>query len=521
MITDSFEDLGREVDCHLRGFNVGIEKEGLRSDLNGFLSTKNHPTRLGHKLTHPYITTDYAETLLELITPVFKNSSELRHFLAEVHKFTLLGMEDELMWPASMPLKLPEDAKIAIADYGEVFAGRMKSVYRMGLGHRYGRSMQAIAGLHYNFSFKSELINFLFSQSDECDFLKFKNQLYFKVIRNFRSTNWMIPLVFGASPCVDESFLVGKNHHLQKLFRDTFGLEYATSLRMGGLGYTSSAQKDLGICYNALETYIATLERGRQESYPDYQKIGVKVDGEYRQLNDHLLQIDNEFYSTLRPKQPAASGESALLALHRRGVEYIEVRLTDLDPWSPIGVAKETMDFYQVYLSYCLIKESPLLSSKRCQEIENNFDLVVKEGRNPKLVLSEGDKKEDVFSKAKRVLTDMIEFSQKYSSFKGHQASLKSLFAKLENPDLLPSQILLNEASKTSFHQYVLELGKKHKSTLLGQNGLDQYQKRLAQVAKTSLEEERKLFAHQTGEFDQYLVDYFNSIKIPAMELTQ
>ena len=162
-------------------FQFGIEKEALRVDVRGNIAKSDHPNGLGHKLTHPEITTDYGEALLEFITPVYKDPEEVLDYLTALHQFTYKHLSsEEVIWPASVPARIGTDEDVRVADYGNSNYGQLKSLYRLGLGYRYGRKMQSIAGLHYNFSFTKEVLNALYQDSSkELDFDSFKNELYF------------------------------------------------------------------------------------------------------------------------------------------------------------------------------------------------------------------------------------------------------------------------------------------------------------------------------------------------------
>lgn len=368
----------------LRRLQRGVEKESLRVDPDGGLAQTPHPVALGSTLTHPCITTDYSEALLEFITPVARSIDETLAQLREIHQFVDRELQSELLWNASMPCRLGSDAEIPVARYGSSNSGRMKTVYRLGLGHRYGRHMQTIAGIHYNFSIDDGLWPLLLEGPVTQAAV---TEAYFGLIRNFRRWSWLLIYLFGASPALDRSFLPDTPHTLETLSDDTLFSPYATSLRMGDLGYQSSAQEHLDVCYNQLASYVATLKQGILEPHPDYERIGVCVDGEYRQLSAGLLQIENEFYSTIRPKRVAARGETALSALAHRGVQYIEVRCLDINPYLPVGIDAETMRFLDAFLLYCLTAPSPLCDAAGQAELKRNTRLVVNEGRRPGLAL--------------------------------------------------------------------------------------------------------------------------------------
>src|SRR5215212_9873323 len=337
----------------------GIEKESLRARPDGTLATTPHPAALGSPLTHPHITTDFSESQLELITGAQTSVDATLQELTHIHQVVYRAIGEEILWCASMPCNLPPDHEIPLGRYGRSNVGRAKTVYRMGLGHRYGRRMQTISGIHYNWSIPDR-----------------SNEDYFALVRNFRRRAWLLFYLFGASPAVCESFVAGNpNHGLQRLAPGTLHLPYATSLRMGRLGYQSDAQSSLSVSYNSLADYGASLYDALTTPYAPYEKIGLTDgNGEYKQLATSLLQIENEFYGKIRPKRRIHPGERPLHALRERGVEYVEVRLMDLDPFSPIGISAATCRFLDVFLLHCLLSDSPPDTPAEIAAINRNQD---------------------------------------------------------------------------------------------------------------------------------------------------
>ena len=315
------------------GFLKGVEKEGLRVDANGFIAQTPHPEALGSALTHPRITTDYSEALLELITPVFDNTEAMLASLRDIHRFVQQNLDNEVFWAASMPCEIDGDASIPIAEYGSSNTGRLKHVYRQGLAVRYGRIMQSIAGAHYNLSLPDSFWRKWQELVGNKDSLRdFKSDQYFWLIRNFRRRSWLLMLLFGASPALDASFVAGVRHDLARFDDRTWFGQHATSLRMGDLGYHNNAQASLNICFNELSTYTRTLDRAIHTNWPAYEAIGTRRNGEFVQINTNVLQIENEYYSAVRPKRTTERGEKPIQALDARGVEYIAVRCLNLDP---------------------------------------------------------------------------------------------------------------------------------------------------------------------------------------------
>jgi len=359
----------------LLGIRRGIEKESLRCEPDGALVRTPHPAGLGSALTHPHITTDFSESQVELITGVHAGVQSCIDELRQVQKFTLQSLGDELLWVSSMPCKLPADDAIPLGQYGSSNVGQAKTVYRSGLGYRYGRRMQTISGIHYNWSMPG-----------------LSSEAYFGLIRNFRRHAFLLLYLFGASPAVCESFVAGRSHSLQALSPGTMGLPYATSLRMGRLGYQSDAQSALAVSYNSLEGYAASLQQALTVPYAPYEAIGVQApDGHFRQLTTSLLQIENEFYGTIRPKRVIFQGERPLHALRERGVEYVEVRLMDLDPFEPVGINAQTLRFLDVFLLHCLSQPSPDDSPQEIAAMSRNQQCVAERGREPGLQLQRGE----------------------------------------------------------------------------------------------------------------------------------
>ena len=373
----------------------GIEKESLRITPAGALASSPHPRALGSPLLHPHITTDFSEAQLELITGIHTSAEAALAELADIHRFVYANIGDELLWTASLPCRLGEERDIPIARFGTSNAGRLKTIYRVGLSHRYGRRMQTISGIHYNFSVPETLWPAIAASRGETAERDFVTRAYFGLIRNFRRYSWLLIYLFGASPAACGSF-VEMPSGLRRLGEGSWHLPHATSLRMGRLGYQSDAQASLHISYNSLAQYAATMSAALTAPYPAYEAIGLKAPGgegaeEYRQLNTALLQIENEFYGTIRPKRRTRSGERPLDALRERGVEYVEVRCMDLDPHLPLGIDAGTCVFLDVFLLVCLLDASPPDSRSESEILTANQLAVVERGRTPGLALDAGD----------------------------------------------------------------------------------------------------------------------------------
>ncbi len=491
-----------------RGIRHGIEREGLRVTKAATLSSAFHPESLGKALTHPYITTDFSEALLEYITPVYSDVTDALGFLEELHRFTASRLDNEVLWAGSMPCELGKEESIPVAYFGTSNIGRMKSIYRTGLSHRYGKAMQTIAGLHYNFSLPDNFWQSLGVGHSEG---------YMALIRNFRRYSWLLMYLFGASPAVSTSFfadaIIPKAAPLERFSEDTLYLPYATSLRMSDMGYTNNAQSSLNVCYNTLNDYVKSLSEAMGTPYPPYQNIGVKVDGQYRQLNANLLQIENEYYSTIRPKRIARQGEKPLTALSRHGIEYIEVRCLDINPFESLGINVHDADFMDIFLLYCAIQESPVIALEECQQITTNFNATVAEGRRPGLLLQKSASVTALSDWGQELVTSMLPIAEKMNALSGSErytCSLQRQYEKLSDAEKTPSAQLLSAmtASSTGYTGLIKTLSAKHHDALISQPLSKERQNYFIELADGSRVDQKAMEVRDTLSFDAFLAAY-------------
>ena len=506
-------------DKPLAQINRGIEKESLRVTPAGRLSHLPHPVALGSTLTHPCITTDYSEALLEFITPPSTSVFEVLKTLENIHRFTCQHLGEELLWAHSMPCMLGDDDDVPVGFYGTSNIGKMKTFYRVGLGYRYGRLMQTIAGLHYNFSLPDRFWELLLRTDQSTLSLQdYKTERYLGLIRNFRRHFWLLIYLFGSSPAVCRSFVRNRQHQLIPVNGDDHSLHtpYATSLRMGDLGYQSKAQQELQVCYNSLESYIRTLREALTQPYPTYAAIGTKDEnGNYLQLNTNLLQIENEFYSTIRPKRTTHSAEAPLLALQERGIEYIEVRCLDLNPFSPIGITAEQVHFIDVFLLHCLFSESPECNDDEYVSMQQNQFLTVYSGRDPQLQLFAKDGPRPLRSWAKTLLEEMQPVAQLLDAQQQtnvHEKAFETFSPWIDDPNQTYSGRIINalKSSGTSYFQFAMAQARQHQQYFLDRP-LDQTERRKFEAMSTqSLLEQRQLEQEDTLNFDDFLRHYFS-----------
>ncbi|MEC8525269.1 MAG: glutamate--cysteine ligase [Pseudomonadota bacterium] len=491
----------------------GIEKEGLRCSNDGLIAQTPHPKGMGSALTHPAITTDYSEALLEFITPVFTSAHEAAAYLETAHRFAYQQMEGELIWPASMPCILKGELSIPIADYGTSNLGQLKHAYRHGLWHRYGRVMQAISGIHYNFSLPDQLLALLTEQDGEKADKDAISRRYLGMIRNFRRYGWLLMYLFGASPAVCSTFLEGREHKLDRLHKHTLYAPYATSLRMSDLGYQNNAQSSLKICHNSLDTYIDTLSSALTIPVPEYEAIGMQeASGQYKQLNTNLLQIENEYYSNIRPKRVGESGEKPLESLARAGIQYIEVRSTDVNPFLPLGLDIPQMHFMDIFLTWCALQDSAEIDNAAYQRIQNNFSKVVYEGRKPGLELESSTGSKKLTDWANELLDSMqplAELMDEAHHHSFHRDTLAQQRLKVADSSLTPSARVLRilEDENIEFAELTLRQAKAHRKTL-SEPLSGTIQDTWKAMARDSLNAQEELEQSDTLPFGEYLAAY-------------
>lgn len=493
----------------------GVEKECLRVTPEGYIAATDHPQALGSALTNRYITTDYSEALTEFITPPEHSAAETLQFLSDVHQFAYSAIGNELFWASSMPCQIRSEDDIPIARYGISNVATMKSVYRRGLGYRYGRHMQAIAGVHFNLSFPHAFWPvYADMERSRSGTPELKSTAYLAVVRNVRRLDWLLLYLFGASPAVCKCFLPHGDAGLVELDADTYYAPHATSLRMSDIGYKNASQADLWISANSLEEYIADLTKAVRTPHPGYEKIGVVVDGVYRQLSPNQLQIENEYYSTIRPKRSALSGERPTAALRRGGVEYVELRALDIDPFTPAGIGETELRFAEIFLLYSLLADSPMISTDERACIDYNHGVVARRGREPGLMLRRQKRKAPLADWAREITGAMQGVAELLDAGTGrhYRRALDASAALVDDPDRTPSARLLRELreNRQPLADYCLGLSRRYRDHFLALPPESNRHYHLLEVeAQASLDRQCWIEEHDTLTFEEYLAAYY------------
>ncbi|TNF87154.1 MAG: glutamate--cysteine ligase [Gammaproteobacteria bacterium] len=501
----------------LQGRQVGLEKESLRVAVDGGIAQTPHPLALGSALTHPSITTDYSEALLELVTPPFHHFCDTLQFLDDTQRFVYSQLEDEILWATSMPCVVEGDASIPIAQYGTSNAAKMKTAYRRGLGHRYGRMMQAIAGVHFNYSYPQEFWHLYQSElGDTSDRQTFISESYIDMVRNLQRFGWLVPYLFGASPAICASFLGAAPTSLEKWQKYSYYAPYATSLRVGDIGYQNSKEGEAGIRvnYNSLRDYIDSLAWAISTPYPEYEKIPLINGGEWQQLNANILQIENEYYSSVRPKQIPQGEEKPTLALAKRGVAYLEIRSLDVNAYEPLGISEHQMRFLESFLLFSLLAPSEPYDDAELSEIKHNINAVAERGRDPALRLQRKGETVLLRDWANEIFEQMsaaCDLLDRGAELPAYSEALQRQHAKIADPDLTPSARMLSDMAENreEFYHFALRMSQQHQQRFAERPLEAEKLAVFEETARASIEKQREIEAADDVSFETFMQNYF------------
>lgn len=341
--------------------NFGLEKENLRVDYNGHLALTPHPAVFGDKKKNPYITVDFSESQVEMITPSFKKVKDTYYFMENLHDIVTENLDGEYLWPQSLPPIVPEEDKIPVAQFKQ---DKASEEYRDNLAKKYGKYLQLLSGIHYNFSFDSDFINDFYKKSGyEGSYKDFKNELYMKVARNYMKHSWLLVYLLGASVVIHKSYSPNCVAKMQSFGEDTFYLENGISFRNSTCGYRN--KKELYISHNSLEEYISDLKKF---------------------IADGTIQGAREYYSSLRLKSKNPS--DLLGSLEKDGIEYLEVRSIDLNPFARIGINLEDMEFIHFFLMHMLIKGECTFTKEDYLAAKENEKMLATHGLDKEFTLT-------------------------------------------------------------------------------------------------------------------------------------
>lgn len=417
--------------------NFGLEKENVRVTERGNLALTPHPKAFGDRENNPYIKTDFSESQLEMVTPVCNTLEEVYSFICNLNKVVSLEImkNGEFLWPQSNPPILPREEEIPIAK----LSNREDELYRENLSYKYGKKKQVISGIHYNFSFKEEFIKLLYKELKvKKDFREFKDDIYLRMARNFQKYHWLLIYLTGASPVFHESYIDEIKEEGEKLGEDSYYIKDDTSLRNSSYGYKN--KKDYYVSYNSIEEYASDIKN---------------------LVKDKEIQSIKEYYNPIRLK--SLGSEDMLESLLNKGIDYLEVRLLDLDPLSVQGVNKETLYLVHLFMIYTLLKENKEITYKDQEEFFKNHDMVALKGRNEEAVIHENGIPVLLKDKGREILSEMDEIVEiLFSNNEKFKNVIKRALEKINNPHDTISEKLIKDIKEEGYINFHMRLAKEY-----------------------------------------------------------
>ena len=415
--------------------NFGVEREGLRVDLKGKLSQKPHPTVFGYKMCNPYITTDFSESQLELITPVFSTTEETYKFLNALYEIVAMELEDEYLWPQSMPAIIPEDKDIPIAEFCGCEEGKVAREYREELFLKYGGKKQLISGIHYNFSFNENIIKKLYENSDKLkNYKAFKDDLYLKVTRNYLRYRWLLIYLLGCTGVVHESYQEDCVKQLEEISKDSFSNEGALSYRNSECGYKNKI--DLFPNYNSVKDYVGSINKF---------------------IDEDLIDTPRELYAPIRLK--AKNPKSLLNSLMDDGINYLEYRSIDINPFEKGGIALNDLHFINIFNLFLLIEDENDYENWQ-QEALNNQNTIAINGKNDVELIRDGKSISkvqwgiEILNKIK-VINDELQL--------GYEEIIEDIRKRVEDYKETYTYKIIEKVKKEGYINAHLNLAKKYK----------------------------------------------------------
>lgn len=503
---------------------MGLERELLRIAPTGDLAEGKHPQAWGSALTHPDITLDFAETQPELVAPPFPDPSSLASYVYDLHAYLAqkLPAEDALWYP-SMPPRLSNE-RIQPAEFGSSNSGRLKSIYRRGLANRYGKKMQVISGVHFNFSWTESFWKRLHERvGDSRKLSNFISENYLGLLRNYLRKSWLLAYLMGTTPAIDRSFVKREPAELQAWKAQTLYGPYATSLRMSQIGYVNSSRCSASVSFNSLTDYLSTLYQAITSECPGFSLIGLQdEDGSYRQLNNHLLQIENEHYALIRPKQVPQPGERPFQALRSRGVSYVEIRAIDNQPDVALGMHEYQMDFLRLFLLSCLLQPNPPLDRSDTLENRSNHQQAALLGRQPGVKLRrEGEEilLQDWGLEIMAQMRPLAETLDTHLMTERYLPVLERMEQMLRQPELTPSARVWAdiEAGDLEFLDWGLQRSAEITAELKQHRLNPEREALFDQHVAESLRAQAELDAQPQEDFEHYLKQFFRLKQSPEL----
>lgn len=412
----------------------GIERECLRVDKNGYLSMKPHPLELGKKEENKYITTDFSESQIEMITPPLSNVEDTYKFLNTLYDIVAMNIGDEYLWPQSMPCIIPDDDKIPVAKYN----GEVKNTeYREMLLKKYGGKKQLISGIHFNFSFGDDLIEKLYKSSKyEGTIEEFKDDVYLKTARNFLRYRWIIIYLFGGTAAIHHTYSENCKRNLKEFTEDSFSGEGAISYRNSDCGY-----------------------KNKVKIFPDYSSVERYVNSVKGFIDNKVISCHKELYSAVRIKPyDTANFFDSLLS---RGIQYLEFRCIDINPFEKCGISYDDLKFLQIFMVYLLVKEESKYDNWQDDALKNE-NIISVNGQNDVYLMRDGIKiKKKLY--AEEIIREIIKLNDDFKL--DREDVITKMLKKFEDKNKTYSHKLYEMIKKDGYVSSDMNLAKKYKES--------------------------------------------------------
>ena len=398
----------------------GFEKENIRVNSKGELALTPHPKIFGNKRLHPYITTDFSESQIELITPVRNSIDEALGFIETLHDEVSLRLKNEYLWIQSAPPILPEnDDEIPIAKFDN--DGVEMEDYRNHLTKKYGKKKQMLSGVHFNISFNEEWLKHIYNthNKSKLSFQNFREQTYLKTLRNFKRYRWFLIAILGNTPVFHKSYLDDCVNELTGVSEDAVGPAHQISLRNSTCGYQNKTP--LFLNYDSIEAYNTSIKD---------------------QIEKDIIQFEKENYASIRLKSSNT----------KKVLTHLEIRLLDLNPLIKTGIDLEHVKIIHMFLIYSLLKEEINLFDNTTQNRAllnhnsascNNSKETTKITNDNNEIVSLQSELEEIFYEIKNTVQNILP-----ASYEKTLLTLEKLVFKAETR---PGEVVLNHYKKNNF----------------------------------------------------------------------
>lgn len=491
----------------------GIERETLRIKKNGNFSQNKHPFSIGSPLTHQWITTDFSENLLEFITPKSNKIDDVLSFLKDLHCFVASKIKNERLWPFSIPYCYDIQTNIQIAEYGCSNMGKIKNIYRRGLKNRYGDLINTVSGVHYNFSLPIKFWENYRKTNGKNNNVDYVSAGYLNLIRNYYRFGWIIPYLFGASPAVSSFFLKNKNqkYEFKKNQENIFYLPWATSLRLSNIRSTNQKIIDLNIMFNDLESYLQSLKNAIEKPSEEFINIGLKdKKGNFKQLNTNILQMENELYTQIRPKRNKKYGETLIDALKNRGIEYVEIRSLDINPFSSVGISKNQILLLDLFLIWCALIDAPKMNKTNFLLSTENWEKIIFEGRKPNqtIYINNNYEKKTLVEISEIIFKDLNKIALILDNINNnslYQKVCQKIILFFKKPELTYSAQFLKYFIPKDIKKSGLYLANKYHKKFINRLYSNTHKKILEEEVLISHEKQKKIEKEDILSFEDYM----------------